>query len=205
MKKYGFRTNKNNFERYYLRQLKSFMKATNLFTDITHLTEESSIEDISKTFDTLIDFLEVVNRNKRDYVVARGLCSDSHKYPTFEKVKSILEKELEEFFTMDIQNLHYKYKKLQKEPKTVEDVRNVSAYEELKDLEIIPIDTNKITTENKILVMDINYLPAECKNSSTEEERNRMEEIYKCKVLFIDTSRQNTQGMQVSHPPVFFI
>ena len=61
------------------------------------------------------------------------------------------------------------------------------------------------TVKNRILVIDVNYLPTECKSSSIEEERNRMEDIYKCKVLFIDTSRQNTQGMQVSHPPVFFI
>lgn len=171
-KKYGWSTKRNNFENYYLRQLKSFMKATNLFTDISHLTDESSIDEISKTFDELIYFLETVriNRNKLDYIVARGVCSDSRNYLTAEQIKQFsAQKEIENT---------------------------------IKDLGILPVDKSRANISDKILVIDINYLPSDFKSiNGTDDVREYLESIYGCKVLLIDTSRQNTQGNSYSKTP----
>ncbi len=61
-------------------------------------------------------------------------------------------------------------------------------------------------TENKILVIDINYLPSEYKSKdNVDETRQTLETIYGCKVLLIDGSRQNTQGLQNSNLPAYFI
>jgi hypothetical protein len=59
--------------------------------------------------------------------------------------------------------------------------------------------------KNKILVIDINYLPIEYKDLSTKEIKKELQEDFKCKVLFIDASRQNIQGSGYMNQPVYFI
>jgi hypothetical protein len=172
-KKYGWSTRRNTFERYYYNQLNRFKNATWLFSD-DELTENSSLEEISTRFDELIDLLKItkINRDIKHSVIPKGLCSDSYKYSTLEGFKNMLEKELEEFFTTDIQNLPDKY---------------------------------RASKNNRILVIDINYLPSEYKGDNVDTIRESLEAIYGCKVLLIDGSRKNLEGTQINNPPVYFI
>jgi len=62
------------------------------------------------------------------------------------------------------------------------------------------------TLTKKILVIDINYLPGEYKDDAIDTTRETLETIYDCKVLSIDGSRQNTQGVQNNNiQPAYFI
>lgn len=47
---------------------------------------------------------------------------------------------------------------------------------------------------DKILVIDINYLPSEFREGTISDTKKRLEEDYKMKVLLIDSSKQNIQG-----------
>ena len=59
--------------------------------------------------------------------------------------------------------------------------------------------------KKKLLVVDINSLPSEYKESGDmESTRKKLQKIYKCKVFLVDTSKQNTQGNQVFNT-VYFV
>ena len=73
----------------------------------------------------------------------------------------------------------------------------------LKERGLLPID--KKPTENKILVIDINYLVSEYKDKAVELVTKELESLYGCKILLIDGSRMNTQGLSNNYSPVYFI
>lgn len=170
--KYGWKKNNNSFEKYYYNQLNRFKKAVLIFSG-DKLTEDSSLEEISKRFDELIDFLEVAKnaRQLKHSIIPEGLCSDSYKYQTAIGVEQEL---------------------------AIEKLNNM-----LKERGFFPIE--KTPTENKVLVIDINILPSEYKDKTTDEISQLLETKYGYKVLLIDGSRQNLQGVQNSNPPVYFI
>ena len=64
---------------------------------------------------------------------------------------------------------------------------------------------NNKTVENRILVIDINYLISEHKDKAVESVRKELETLYGCKVLLIDGSRMNTQGLSNNYLPAYFI
>lgn len=64
---------------------------------------------------------------------------------------------------------------------------------------------NNKTVENRILVIDISYLISEYKDKAIESVREELESLYGCKVLLIDGSRVNTQGLLSNYSPVYFI
>jgi hypothetical protein len=57
----------------------------------------------------------------------------------------------------------------------------------------------KHSTVDRILVIDINYL------AYKGQTKKAMEKEYGCKVLLIDGSRQNTQGLEKNYTPAYFI
>jgi len=59
--------------------------------------------------------------------------------------------------------------------------------------------------QKRTLVIDINYLPSEYKDSNIKRIKKLLEKEYGCRVILIDGSRQNTQGMQNLNQPVYFI
>ena len=63
----------------------------------------------------------------------------------------------------------------------------------------------KKPTESKILVIDINYLVSEYKVKTVESVTKELESLYGCKVLLIDGSRMNTQGLSNNYSPAYFI
>ena len=171
--KCGWRKNNNSFEKYYYNQLNRFKKAVLIFS-ADKLTEDSSLEEISKRFDELIDFLEVAKnaRQLKHSIIPEGLCSDSYKYQTAIGVEQEL---------------------------AIEKLNNM-----LKERGFFPIE--KTPTENKVLVIDINYLPSEYKSKDNlYETRETLETIYNCKVILVDGSRMNTQGLSNNYLPVYFI
>jgi hypothetical protein len=116
------------------------------------------------------------------------------------QIKNIIENDLIETFNLYTLNLPNKYI-------TAEGIKRESALKNLEEVikkeGFLPIDINP--TENKILVIDINYLPSEYKDNNVDETRETLETIYGCKVLIIDGSRQNTQGTQNTNLPAYFI
>lgn len=118
---------------------------------------------------------------------------------TQKQIHNILENELIDFFAIDIKNMPNEYK-------TVEQIKQFSAQKELentiKDLGVLPIEKSRANISDKILVIDINYLPSDFKLiNGTDDVREYLESIYGCKVLLVDTSRQNTQGNSYSKTP----
>jgi hypothetical protein len=115
---------------------------------------------------------------------------------------NLLNKEIEYFFTCDIESLSSSYK-------SSKDIKQQNVKKELKDLVgqlgLIPVDTDSKTLKDKILVIDINYLPSEYKDESVDAIRESLEAIYGCKVLLIDGSRRNLEGIQINNSPVYFI
>ncbi len=96
---------------------------------------------------------------------------------------------------------HYKYL-------TAEGIKRESALKNLEEVikkeGFLPIDIKP--TENKILVIDINYLPSEYKSKgNVDETRETLEINYGCKVLLIDGSKINTQGLSNNYSPAYFI
>lgn len=74
----------------------------------------------------------------------------------------------------------------------------------LKEMGFVPIDTS--IDNNKILVIDINYLTFYRKDGKTEEElKAEFEKEYNCKVIFIDACKQNVQGTYNTQKPIYFI
>lgn len=61
--------------------------------------------------------------------------------------------------------------------------------------------------EKSILVVDLTYLPTETRNKGVDKITEELKEKYKCDVLLIDSSKQNTQGISASYggSPVYFI
>lgn len=93
--------------------------------------------------------------------------------------------------------------------RTAEGIKTESSSNNLHDLikkqGLIPIDTSRVnTSENRILVIDINYLPSEYKDGSVDTTRESLEALYGCKALLIDGSRRNIEG-QNCNLPVYFI
>lgn len=123
---------------------------------------------------------------------------------TQKQICNILENELIDFFAIDIKNMPNQYK-------TAEQIKQFSAQKELentiKDLGILPIETSRENTlKDRILVLDIKYLPSEYKSKdNVDETRETLETIYSCKVLLIDTSRHNIIGTENSNLPAYFI
>ena len=64
---------------------------------------------------------------------------------------------------------------------------------------------NNKKVENKILVLDINYLVSEYKDKAVESVIKELESLYGCKVLLIDGSKINTQGLSNNYPPAYVI
>jgi hypothetical protein len=62
-----------------------------------------------------------------------------------------------------------------------------------------------VRNKDRILVIDIKYLPSEYKGDNVDTIRESLEAIYGCKVLLIDGSRKNLEGTQINNPPVYFI
>ena len=58
----------------------------------------------------------------------------------------------------------------------------------------LEVEKNSVHKDDRLLVIDMNYLPAEYKDESSDEVRQKLEVIYNCKVLLIDSSKVNTQG-----------
>jgi hypothetical protein len=122
---------------------------------------------------------------------------------TEKQIHNILENELTDFFIYSIQDMPNKYT-------TTEEVEQKSAQKEInnliKNLGLLPIDTSRANiSEDRILVIDINYLPSEYKGDNVDTIRESLEAIYGCKVLLIDGSRKNLEGTQINNPPVYFI
>ena len=99
------------------------------------------------------------------------------------------------------------YKKPEETNKTEEYIKQESALKSLKEMPrkvgFLPIDLKP--TENKILVLDINYLVSEHKDKTVESVTKELESLYGCKVLLIDGSRMNTQGLSNNYSPAYFI
>ena len=210
-KKYGWST----FERYYYNQLNRFKNATLLYVTDT-LTENSSLEEISTRFDELIDFLEVsknikLNMNIKNqiehrldllsYFISKKAEAIMNNLPinawdtliniTTSQLENLISKETELFFTTPL-NTNTPSQKLP--------LKKLN--ELIKDMGFFPIDTE--TAKGNILVIEMNYLPSNYKSLSIEEARQKIENEYGYKVLFIDSSRVNTQTNSNSQP-VYFI
>lgn len=71
----------------------------------------------------------------------------------------------------------------------------------LRKVGFSPIDLKP--TGNKILVLDINYLVNI--KTNVESVTKELESLYGCKVLLIDGSRMNTQGLSNNYSPAYFI
>lgn len=62
-----------------------------------------------------------------------------------------------------------------------------------------------IKEEKRLLVIECNYLPSEYKDMSVEEAQEILEKKYDCKVMLIDGSRINIQGVsQIEFKPVYY-
>lgn len=81
------------------------------------------------------------------------------------------------------------------------DVISIDLEKMVKSLGLLPI--SKVSTESKILVIDINYLPSEIKDKPLECIREFLEQRYSCKALLLDGSRQNTQSSSQVLPAYF--
>lgn len=76
----------------------------------------------------------------------------------------------------------------------------------MKDYGLLSIKLDRFDNfNNRLLVVDINYLPSEVKNKSLEEVKELLEQTYSCKVLLLDGSRQNMQGLNSNNLPVYFV
>ena len=64
---------------------------------------------------------------------------------------------------------------------------------------------NNKKIENRILVIDINYLVIGYKDKAVESVTEELESLYGCKVLLIDGSKINTHGLSNNYSPVYFI
>ena len=64
---------------------------------------------------------------------------------------------------------------------------------------------NNKKVENRILVIDINYLVIGYKYKAVESVTEELESLYGCKVLLIDGSKINTQGLSNNYSPAYFI
>ena len=64
---------------------------------------------------------------------------------------------------------------------------------------------NNKKVENRILVIDINYLVIGYKSKAVESVTEELESLYGCKVLLIDGSKINTHGLSNNYSPVYFI
>ena len=63
-----------------------------------------------------------------------------------------------------------------------------------------------VEKDNRLLVVDINYLLSEFKDKPLETVKSELEEIFQVKVFFIDGSRQNMQSSSSNnYKPVYFI
>ena len=80
----------------------------------------------------------------------------------------------------------------------------IRLYELAKDVGVLPIKTEKtLNDDTKILVVDINYLPSVFKDKPLEDIREQLEQMYSCKVLLLDASRQNIHGSSQILPAYF--
>lgn len=100
--------------------------------------------------------------------------------------------------------------KQQDEDNTLEALH--SLMESIKSAKLLPIDLSRMNVKSfekyeskvkdeRLLIMDINYILPEYKDLRTEEVEKIFEDKYNCKVLFIDSSRVNIQGTNV-YPPI---
>ena len=64
---------------------------------------------------------------------------------------------------------------------------------------------NNKKVENRVLVLDINYLVSEYKDKTVESVTKELESLYGCKVLLIDGSKINTHGLSNNYSPAYFI
>ena len=62
-----------------------------------------------------------------------------------------------------------------------------------------------LINSDKILVVDINVLPAEYKDKDTETVRQSLEVMFGVKVLVVDNSRQNIQGVISNKESIYFV
>ena len=87
----------------------------------------------------------------------------------------------------------------------IEDVKREYELKKLEELiikyRLCPVAAE--STEKSILVVDINYLPSEFKGKPLEYIREQLEQMYSCKVLLLDASRQNIQGSSQILPAYF--
>lgn len=73
----------------------------------------------------------------------------------------------------------------------------------IEETGLMPIESGQ---EKYILIVDINYLPSELKEESFKDTKSKLEGWYGYKVLLIDGSRQNLQGlMNTQYKPAYFI
>lgn len=57
---------------------------------------------------------------------------------------------------------------------------------------------------NKLLVVDVNYLLSEFKENSLDEIKKQLEEEYNCQVIFIDSSTQNINNSINNNKAIYF-
>lgn len=73
----------------------------------------------------------------------------------------------------------------------------------VREAHMMPIDF--VEDKKRLLVVECNYLPSDYRGMSLEEVEKLLEEKYNCKVLLIDGSRINIQGVPTTgFNPVYF-
>jgi uncharacterized protein YdaT len=112
-------------------------------------------------------------------------------------IQKALEDELKDFFTADIKNLPEKYSNSTSEGVKV----NYTTAEGIKQM-----NQSSPQKENRILVVDVKYLPSEYKGMTPDKVVELLEESYGHSVFLIDSSAQNLQGSASAYnnPPIYF-
>jgi len=94
----------------------------------------------------------------------------------------------------------------------LEDITNIQLEELYRLIELSKIPPIKhsnfksINNSDKIMVIDINYLPSEYKENDLEDSRRYFENIYNTKIIFIDSSRCNLNGAESKNlSPIYYL
>lgn len=95
---------------------------------------------------------------------------------------ALIEKEIGSFLIYDVNFCD------EKDEEAVNNIKDLA-----KKLGVIPIDTENVNSD-KILVVDINYIPLKFRKRTVDDVKNRLQKEYGMRVFLIDSSRQNIQG-----------
>ena len=156
---------------------------------------------MTKEIKDRLDLIRNLTDRRREALLERG---DTKLYDTLinisiVQISNLFEKELAKFFYFDI---HFLPKEHTENTNIQENVNKL--YELAKDVGVLPIKTEKtLNDDTKILVVDINYLPSVFKDKPLEDIREQLEQMYSCKVLLLDASRQNIHGSSQILPAYF--